>query len=109
MEAIAIAAPNPAADAAAAAALEARRAKRRQYFATYKAAHPDRVKASKQLWHEKARDAELARRAEIYRRAREDPAYVERRRAESRAYNTAQRERVRVERLALVQNVAVAA
>ena len=78
---------------------EARRAKARQYFATFKAAHPERVKAAKKLWHEKAREVELARRAEIYRRAREDPAYVERRREESRAYNATHKEERRAARL----------
>lgn len=78
-----------------AAAIEARRAKYREYNAKYRATHPEVVKAAKQRWHEKARETETARRAEIYRRAREDPAYVERRRAESRAYNQAHPEEVK--------------
>ena len=97
MENIAIIPPMPAANADAAA--EARRAKTRQYQATFKAKHPERVKAKKQKWHEQARDKEIARRKEIYQRARADPAYVERRRAESRAYNQAKREAARAAKM----------
>ena len=91
--------PMPAANLNADAAAKARRAKTRQYQATFKAKHPERVKAKKQKWHEQARDKEIARRKEIYQRARADPAYVERRRAESRAYNQAKREAARAAKM----------
>ena len=47
------------------AALEAKRAKQKQYRAAYKAAHPEAVKEAKRRWHVQAREKEIARRAEI--------------------------------------------
>ena len=76
------------------AALEAKRAKQKQYRAAYKAAHPEAVKEAKRRWHVQAREKEIARRAEIYQRAMQNPEYVERRRQESRAYALKNKEKV---------------
>ena len=87
---------------------EARRAKRRQYRVTYRAAHPEAIKEEKRRWHARAYEQEKQRRTErdaipeqkqkrLQKNKEYNDAHKEARSAYNREYYARKREAVVVE------------